>query len=81
MIKPASSSLSRTNRFLAILWPVLAALCCLALWAVTLSRAKSESERAEALVLKEVDTYAQAYEQYVTRSFAQMDQNLSLIHI
>ncbi|KQQ97544.1 diguanylate cyclase [Massilia sp. Leaf139] len=41
---------------------------------MTLSRAESESERAEALVLKEVDTYAQAYEQYVTRSFAQMDQ-------
>jgi diguanylate cyclase (GGDEF)-like protein len=74
MIKPAASSLSRTNRYLAILWPVLATLCCIALWAVTLSRADTEAERADALVLKEADTYAQAYEQYVTRSFAQMDQ-------
>ena len=74
MTKPASSSLSRTNRFLAVLWPVLAMLCCIALWMVTLARADTEAERAEALVLKEADTYAQAYEQYVTRSIAQMDQ-------
>ncbi|MBD8529330.1 MULTISPECIES: hypothetical protein [unclassified Massilia] len=74
MMKPASSSLSRTNRFLAVLWPVLAMLCCIALWMVTLARADTEAERAEALVLKEADTYAQAYEQYVTRSIAQMDQ-------
>ena len=73
MIKPASS-LSRTNRFLALLWPVLASLCCIALWMATVSRASTEAERADALVLKEADTYAQAYEQYVTRSFAQMDQ-------
>ncbi|MFC5511679.1 EAL domain-containing protein [Massilia jejuensis] len=73
-MKSAFSSLSHTNFFLAVLWPVLAALCCIALWIVTLARADTEAERAETLVLKEADTYAQAYEQYVTRSIAQMDQ-------
>ena len=73
-MKQAAPSLSRTNKFLAILWPVLAALCCCALWSVTLLRAGSEAARAEALVLKQADTTAQAYEQYVTRSIAQMDQ-------
>ena len=74
MSKPAASSLSRTNRFLAVLWPVLAILCSIALWTVTLSRADSEAMHAEEQVLKEADTYARAYEQYVTRSIAQMDQ-------
>ena len=74
MIKPAISSLPRTNRFLAMLWPVLAVLCCIVVWAVAIARADNEARRAENLVLKEADTYAQAYEQYVTRSIAQMDQ-------
>ena len=73
-MKQAAASLSRTNKFLAILWPVLAILCCAALWTVTLLRVESEARRAESLVLKEADTTAQAYEQYVTRSIAQMDQ-------
>ncbi|MGJ9418029.1 EAL domain-containing protein [Massilia sp. CMS3.1] len=73
-MKPASSSLSRTNYYLAILWPLLAIFCCLAYWAVTVSRANTEAEQADADLLKEADSYAQAYEQYVTRSIAQMDQ-------
>ena len=71
---PAASSPSRTNTILAIVWPVLAVLCCAALWAVTILRADGDAERARLLLLKEADTYAQAYEQYVTRSIAQMDQ-------
>jgi diguanylate cyclase (GGDEF)-like protein len=74
MTRQAASSLSRTNTFLALVWPVLAVLCCAALWTVTLLRADAETRRAHDLVLKEADTYAQAYEQYVTRSIAQMDQ-------
>jgi len=71
---PAASSPSRTNTLLAIAWPILAALCTAALWAVTILRADSDAERSRLLLLKEADTYAQAYEQYVTRSIAQMDQ-------
>jgi len=71
---PAASSPSRTNTILAIVWPVLAVLCGAALWAVTILRADGDAERARLLLLKEADTYAQAYEQYVTRSIAQMDQ-------
>lgn len=74
MSKSVTSSLSRTNRFLALLWPVLAILCAIALWTVTLMRADAETLHAEQQVLKEADTYARAYEQYVTRSIAQMDQ-------
>ena len=81
MIKPAISSLPRTKRFLAMLWPVLAVLCCIVVWAVAIARADNEARRAETLVLKEADTYAQAYEQYVTRSIAQMDQiTMQLTH-
>jgi diguanylate cyclase (GGDEF)-like protein len=74
MTTHAASSLSRTNKVLALVWPVLAVVCCAALWTVTLLRADAETRRAHELVLKEADTYAQAYEQYVTRSIAQMDQ-------
>ncbi len=71
---PAAPSPSRTNTILAIVWPVLAVLCAAALWAATILRADGDAERARLLLLKEADTYAQAYEQYVTRSIAQMDQ-------
>ena len=74
MMQPAASSLSRTNRFLAVLWPLIAILCSAALWTVTILRADSETAHADVQVLKEADTYARAYEQYVTRSIAQMDQ-------
>jgi len=70
----AASSPSRTNTILAIVWPVLAVLCAAALWAATILRADGDAERSRLLLLKEADTYAQAYEQYVTRSIAQMDQ-------
>jgi len=63
-----------THRFLALLWPALALLACLALWGAAVLRADSEQRRAGEQAFKEADAYAEAYEQYVTRSVAQMDQ-------
>lgn len=74
MSKHAQHSPSRTNRFLSVLWPLLALACCAVLWTVTVLRARAETERAESQLLKEADAYAQAYGQYLTRSIAQMDQ-------
>ena len=64
----------RTHRFLALLWPALALLACLALWGAAVLRANAEQRRAGDQAFKEADAYAEAYEQYVTRSVAQMDQ-------
>ena len=64
----------RTHRFLALLWPALALLACLALWGAAVLRSQAEQQRAFDQVVKEADAYAEAYEQYVTRSVAQMDQ-------
>jgi len=65
---------SRTNRTLVFVWPALAVLLCAALWAATLVRADAEHERAEAQARKDAGAYAEAYEQYITRSVGQMDQ-------
>jgi diguanylate cyclase (GGDEF)-like protein len=64
----------RTARFLVILWPMLAVVAGVALWTATLVRAGAERDRADALARKEAAAYAEAYEQYITRSVAQMDQ-------
>jgi len=64
----------RDNRFLVLLWPVLALLACGALWAATLLRADAERDSALAQVRKDAAAFAEAYEQYITRSVAQMDQ-------
>lgn len=64
----------RTYRFLALLWPVLALLACVALWSAAVLRLEAEQQRATGQAFKEADAYAEAYEQYVTRSVAQMDQ-------
>jgi len=63
-----------THRYLALLWPALALLACLALWGAAVLRANAEQHRAGEQAFKEADAYAEAYEQYVTRSVAQMDQ-------
>lgn len=65
---------SRTNRYLVLVWPALAVLLCAALWSATVLRADAEHARAEAQARKEAGAYADAYEQYVTRSVGQMDQ-------
>ncbi|CAH0238371.1 putative signaling protein CC_0091 [Massilia sp. Bi118] len=74
MSKPSTHTAPRTHRFLALLWPALAVLACAALWTAALLRANTEQRRAEEQAFKEADAYAEAYEQYVTRSIAQMDQ-------
>ncbi|HEX8785802.1 MAG TPA: GGDEF-domain containing protein, partial [Telluria sp.] len=74
MTKPSAHAAPRTHRFLALLWPTLALLACAALWSAAVLRADAEHRHARALVLKEADAYAEAYEQYVTRSVAQVDQ-------
>ncbi|EKU81434.1 bifunctional diguanylate cyclase/phosphodiesterase [Massilia timonae] len=65
---------ARSNRFLVLLWPLLAVLACSALWAATLLRVEAEQERVAGQARKDVAAYAEAYEQYITRSVAQMDQ-------
>lgn len=65
---------SRTKRWLVFVWPVLALLLCTALWIATVARAGAERERAETQARKDASAYAEAYEQYITRSVGQMDQ-------
>ncbi|WP_449406104.1 hypothetical protein [Massilia phosphatilytica] len=43
-------------------------------WTATILHAGAERRRAEEQAFKEADAYAEAYEQYVTRSVAQIDQ-------
>ncbi|WP_075793507.1 bifunctional diguanylate cyclase/phosphodiesterase [Massilia putida] len=74
MSKSSAHTAPRTHRFLALLWPALALLACAALWTATILHAGSEHRRAEEQAFKEADAYAEAYEQYVTRSVAQIDQ-------
>lgn len=65
---------ARSNRFLVLLWPLLALLVVIALWTATLLRVEAEQERVAGQARKDVAAYAEAYEQYITRSVAQMDQ-------
>jgi diguanylate cyclase (GGDEF)-like protein len=74
MSKPSAHTAPRTHRFFALLWPALALLACAALWTAAVLRANAEHRRAGEQAFKEADAYAEAYEQYVTRSLAQMDQ-------
>jgi diguanylate cyclase (GGDEF)-like protein len=64
----------RASRFLVIFWPALALLVAAAVWGAALMGAGTERARAEALARKDATAYAEAYEQYLTRSVAQMDQ-------
>jgi diguanylate cyclase (GGDEF)-like protein len=74
MSKSSAHTAPRTHRFLALLWPALVLLACAALWTATILHAGAERRRAEEQAFKEADAYAEAYEQYVTRSVAQIDQ-------
>ncbi len=69
-----AAAVGDANLFHRIFWPALALSLCAAIWAVSVWRANAELARADALVLHEADAFAQAYEQYITRSAAQMDQ-------
>ncbi|MDL2358513.1 MAG: EAL domain-containing protein, partial [Pseudomonadota bacterium] len=62
------------NRFHRIFWPVLAIALCAAIWAVSVTRANAELARADERLAHDAGAFAEAYEQYVTRSVGQMDQ-------
>lgn len=62
------------NLFHRLFWPTLALFVCAGIWCVTVFRAHAELDRANALARKEAGAFAEAYEQYLTRSVAQMDQ-------
>jgi len=64
----------RSKRFLVLLWPLLALLACMTVWSATVMRANTEHERLGSQARKDAAAYAEAYEQYITRSVAQMDQ-------
>jgi diguanylate cyclase (GGDEF)-like protein len=69
-----NSDQARSKRFLVLLWPLLAILLCAAIWGATLVRVDAEQERVAGQIRKDAAAYAEAYEQYITRSVAQMDQ-------
>ena len=62
------------NLFHRTFWPVLALLVCLVIWLMAVSRADAELDRADVQVTREAAAFADAYEQYLTRSVGQMDQ-------
>jgi diguanylate cyclase (GGDEF)-like protein len=62
------------HRWLPWLGPALALLLIAATWSVTLIQLQTERRATERAAQKDVSLYARAYEQYVTRSVAQMDQ-------
>lgn len=57
-----------------LFWPVAALVLIVAVWSMTIVRANAERAEAGANTRREATAAAQAYEQYVTRSVAQMDQ-------
>jgi hypothetical protein len=60
MTEPSAHTAPRTHRFLALLWPALALLACAALWSAAALRSSAEHQRADALVAKDTDAYAEA---------------------
>ncbi len=74
MTKHAAPVPPLASRYLPLLWPILALCCCALLWGVTLVRTDAETARAGETALRQADAYAEAYQQYLTRSIAEMDQ-------
>lgn len=56
------------------LWPALTVALLTALWSVRALRGEEERQRTEAAALADAGAAAEAYEQFVTRSVAHMDQ-------
>src|SRR5471032_1179172 len=73
-IPEQTAALNARQGRLVLLWPRLALPLIAALWTFTLIKGRSETHSAELAALKDASAYAGAYEQYVTRSVAQMDQ-------
>ena len=65
---------ARRPRLAWLVWPVAALVLIVAVWSATLVRANDERGKADQNTRREASAAAQAYEQYVTRSVAQMDQ-------
>lgn len=65
---------ARRSLLALLVWPVAALVMIVALWSATLVRANEERSKADQTTRREASAAAQAYEQYVTRSVAQMDQ-------
>ena len=65
---------ARPSRLVVLLWPAVALVLIALVWWMTVSRADAERAKAQRGALKEAGAAAQAYEQYITRSVAQMDQ-------
>jgi diguanylate cyclase (GGDEF)-like protein len=63
-----------SDRYWPLAWPLLALLAVFAFWLLASSRAGSVATQAEQSARREVNAHADAYEQYVTRTVAQMDQ-------
>ncbi len=74
MRKTIDFTAAAQRNFAVLAWPTLALLIVAVLWATMISRARSEYARAEGAAYKEAISYAEAYEQYITRSVGQMDQ-------
>jgi diguanylate cyclase (GGDEF)-like protein len=62
------------NLFHRLFWPALAVVLGAGIWFVTIARSNAELDRANALVTRDAGAFAEAYEQYITRSVGQMDQ-------
>jgi diguanylate cyclase (GGDEF)-like protein len=70
----AQDKLPARRRWRFLLWPALALLLSLGWWSYTVANARRDMAQAEQGANKDAAAYAEAYEQYITRSLAQMDQ-------
>ncbi|MCC6070975.1 EAL domain-containing protein [Massilia sp. GCM10020059] len=71
---PTPISGARPSLIASLFWPVAALILIVAVWSTTIVRANAERTEADKNTRREANAAAQAYEQYVTRSVAQMDQ-------
>jgi diguanylate cyclase (GGDEF)-like protein len=74
MRPPTLPTAAPAGRWRPIVWLLLASLIASAMWGFVIHRAKTELAVLEAGALREAAAYAEAYEQYITRSVGQMDQ-------
>ncbi|WBS05614.1 EAL domain-containing protein [Pseudoduganella sp. SL102] len=68
------SSFRPSRSWLPAAWPLLAVLACAAYWLVMDAQLRHDRMLAERDAMREVRSYAEAYEQYLTRSLSQMEQ-------
>ena len=61
------------ERYKLLLWPLLALVAMLAIWGSVAVRNSTDRGIAERTALRDAESYAQSYEQFLTRSVSQMD--------